>query len=155
MLGKPHILSLLALVFFMYSLAFYLFSLFSPAHLINSIKHEHSCKILFICNKRSTHVGSSIYYRENKPGISNFWLYAQIKDASDLELCGSHCPEGIPHQLSIALVFLCIAGFQFFCRNFAQHVPFTDCLMRTQSITNIPIVSYSIFASLFKVPCSW
>ena len=42
MLGKPHIY------------------LFSPICLINSIKHEHPCKILYICNKRSTHVRSSI-----------------------------------------------------------------------------------------------
>ena len=40
------------------SLAFYLFSL---TLLINSIKHEHSCKILYICNKGSTHVRSSIF----------------------------------------------------------------------------------------------
>ena len=39
------------------SLAFYLFS---PTHVINSIKHEHSCKILYICTKRSTHVRFSI-----------------------------------------------------------------------------------------------
>ena len=30
------------------SLAFYLFS---PTRLINSIKHEHSCKILYVNNK--------------------------------------------------------------------------------------------------------
>ena len=39
------------------SLAFYLFS---PTRLVNSIKLEHSCKILYICNKGSTHVRSSI-----------------------------------------------------------------------------------------------
>ena len=43
MLGKPRILSL------------------SPTRLIDSIKHGHSCKILYNCNKGSTHVRSSIY----------------------------------------------------------------------------------------------
>ena len=40
--GKPRILS------------------FSPTRLINSIKHEQSCKILYICIKESTRVRSSI-----------------------------------------------------------------------------------------------
>ena len=39
------------------SLAFYLFS---STRLSNSINHENSWKILTICNKRSTHVRSSI-----------------------------------------------------------------------------------------------
>ena len=39
MLGKPRILSLF------------------PTRLINSIKHEHSCKILYIFNARSTSAG--------------------------------------------------------------------------------------------------
>ena len=46
MLGKPHILSLF------------------PTHLINSTKHELSCKILYICNKGSHHVRSSLYLVE-------------------------------------------------------------------------------------------
>ena len=37
------------------------FNRFSSTHLINSMKHEYSCKILYICNKRCTHIGTSIY----------------------------------------------------------------------------------------------
>ena len=47
MLGKPRILSLFPNLFnkFSASLAFFLFF---PTCLINSIKHEHSCKILYL-----------------------------------------------------------------------------------------------------------
>ena len=33
----------------------------SLTRLINSVKHEHSCKILYICNKRSTHSCKILY----------------------------------------------------------------------------------------------
>ena len=36
------------------------FYFFSQSRLSNSIKHEHSCKILYISNRRSTHERSSI-----------------------------------------------------------------------------------------------
>ena len=44
-------------------LAFYLFS---STRLINSIKHERLCKILYICNKGSTHLRSSVYSTREK-----------------------------------------------------------------------------------------
>ena len=49
MLDKPGILSLF------------------PNSLINSIKHEHSFKVFYICNKGSTHVIFSIYAISDGP----------------------------------------------------------------------------------------
>ena len=48
----------------MASLAFYFFS---PTRLINSIKHEHSCKILYIIRASSTHLKKNEKCQQNKP----------------------------------------------------------------------------------------
>ena len=52
------LLNLLNSLRYSVSLAFISF----PNSLIRSIKHEHSCKSLYVCNKRGTHVRDSIYF---------------------------------------------------------------------------------------------
>ena len=51
------------------------FNSFPPTHVINSIKQEHSCKILNFCYKRSTHI-RSLYLQQDErscriPDIGN------------------------------------------------------------------------------------
>ena len=60
MLGKPRILSL-----FPNSLASLALYLFFPTRLINSIKHEHSCKILYVFSNFDTSCFNYSYYCQN------------------------------------------------------------------------------------------
>ena len=54
-----------------------------PTCLINPINYEHSCKILYICNKGSTHVRSSIYPFIWASSPENLILLPVTKEGTD------------------------------------------------------------------------
>ena len=86
-------------------LAFYLFS---PTRLINSIKHEHSCKIFYLCDRYSTlyflhgflvHTFLVHFPKTLKPiRITLFSIkYLKNKNASNTVVCDRH----LPHLLTL------------------------------------------------------
>ena len=67
--------------------------------LINSIRREHLCKILYICNKSNTHVRSSIYRPLTPLDTSALtFIYSNKKDTSDFHGTVSFDPIKMSQQ---------------------------------------------------------
>ena len=61
------------------------FDLFSPTLLINSIKNEHSCKVLYLINRVDIETASHQPYIVQYFFLKNLWYLNILKDSYNAE----------------------------------------------------------------------
>ena len=80
------------------SLAFYLFS---PTRLINSIKHEHSCKILYLFDASHVYIFSRLL--DVLEVVAPFKQFQKLREFMENKL-----PPGFPVKLGMCFIYLSI-----------------------------------------------